>query len=166
MADPTPSLRPPRLALAVATVFAIGRCRPAPGTWASIATVALVVILGALVPLPRLAPWFGPAAIAVFLVGWPAASRAARHLGRMDPPQVVVDEVCGQLAALALVPPAAYATHPGRVILVALALFRAFDILKPWPVSSLEALPGGFGVMADDAAAGVLAGCLTAATMC
>lgn len=166
MADPTAPPRPPRLALAVATVLSIGRCRPAPGTWASAATVALVVILGAFVPLPRLAPWFGPAAVAVFLVGWPAATRAGRHFGRMDPSQVVVDEVCGQLAALAMVPAHAYAAHPGRVILVALALFRAFDILKPWPVSSLEALPGGLGVMADDAAAGVLAGCLTAASMC
>src|SRR4051812_30069735 len=108
MADPTPSLRPPRLALAVATVCAIGRCRPAPGTWASAATAALVVIAGAIVPLPLLAPWFGPAAAVVFLLGWPAAGIAGRHFGRMDPPQVVVDEVCGQLAALALVPAHAY----------------------------------------------------------
>jgi phosphatidylglycerophosphatase A len=41
-------------------------------------------------------------------------------------------------------------------ILLAMALFRFFDILKPPPVSTAEALPGGAGVMADDVVAGAL----------
>ena len=49
------------------------------------------------------------------------------------------------------------------VLLGALALFRIFDIAKPWPVSLLErSLPGGWGVVADDLMAGAMAGlCLT-----
>jgi len=43
-------------------------------------------------------------------------------------------------------------------LLIGLALFRAFDILKPWPVRRSENwLPGGFGIMLDDVMAGVLA---------
>ncbi|MCL6622919.1 MAG: phosphatidylglycerophosphatase A [Syntrophobacterales bacterium] len=65
---------------------------------------------------------------------------------------MVIDEAAGQLVALALLPP----TWPAG--LLGFLLFRVLDILKPWPLKALEHLPGGWGVMADDLAAGALAG--------
>jgi phosphatidylglycerophosphatase A len=84
-------------------------------------------------------------------VGIPAATIVARESGREDPGFVVVDEVAGQWIALIGV------RADWEHALVALALFRLFDIWKPWPVRLLERLPGGWGIMLDDVAAGVLA---------
>ena len=41
--------------------------------------------------------------------------------------------------------------------LVGFVLFRVFDVIKPWPASRLEHLPGGTGIMADDIMAGIYA---------
>ncbi len=91
------------------------------------------------------------AALAVTLVGIPAATIVARESGREDPGFVVVDEVAGQWIALIAVRP----DWPHA--LLALALFRLFDIWKPWPIRRLEQLPEGTGIMLDDVAAGLLA---------
>jgi phosphatidylglycerophosphatase A len=91
------------------------------------------------------------AACLVTLIGIPAAGIVARESGREDPGFVVVDEVAGQwIALIGVRPDWAHA-------LLALALFRLFDIWKPWPVRRLEQLPGGWGIMLDDVAAGALA---------
>ena len=85
----------------------------------------------------------------MFAVGWWAGGVYARGIGAEDPGEVVVDEVAGQLVALAVVPPdlVYYAA--------ALVLFRIADIWKPWPVSLAERrLGGGLGIMADDMLAG------------
>ena len=90
-------------------------------------------------------------AAAATLVGIPAATRVARESGRKDPQIVVIDEVAGQWLALTLAPPSLpYA-------LLALLLFRVFDILKPPPVRQLERLPEGVGIVVDDLAAGLYA---------
>jgi phosphatidylglycerophosphatase A len=47
--------------------------------------------------------------------------------------------------------------HAGATLLGAFLLFRVFDILKPWPANQLQALPKGWGILADDLAAGVQA---------
>jgi phosphatidylglycerophosphatase A len=78
-----------------------------------------------------------------------AAGRAERLLGRHDDPRITIDEVAGMLAALAFLPP-----RP-EVIALAFLMFRALDILKPWPLRRAESLPGGLGVMADDLLAGL-----------
>jgi phosphatidylglycerophosphatase A len=44
-----------------------------------------------------------------------------------------------------------------RDALLAFALFRLFDIVKPWPARQLERLHGGLGIMMDDVAAGMYA---------
>ena len=89
----------------------------------------------------------------VFWVGSIAATRAELLLQCKDPGEVVIDELLGYW--LVLLPFAA----PGwKVMLVALVLFRFFDMVKPWPVrQSEEWLPGGYGVMIDDVVAGVQA---------
>ena len=80
-----------------------------------------------------------------------AASGAAAHWGLRDPGAVVVDEVAGQMVALALLPLSPATMAAGFL------LFRLFDIVKPFPARRLESLPGGFGIMADDLAAGLYA---------
>jgi phosphatidylglycerophosphatase A len=91
------------------------------------------------------------AALAATLIGIPAATIAARESGREDPGFVVIDEVAGQWIALIAVRP------DWRHAVLALVLFRLFDIWKPWPIRRLEQLPEGTGIMLDDVAAGILA---------
>ena len=71
--------------------------------------------------------------------------------GNSDPPEVVIDEVVGIWIALAGI-------STGNLHLAAAFLFfRLFDIWKPGPINRLQALPGGWGIMLDDVAAGLLA---------
>jgi phosphatidylglycerophosphatase A len=138
---------------AVATLFGIGRLKPGPGTWASIAAVLLWAIAARAV---HLAPHALLLALLVGIVlalalGIPASTIAARESGIHDPGFVVIDEVIGQWIAL-LFCPADWA-HA----LVALVLFRLFDILKPPPARQLERLPAGWGIVFDDVAAGLYA---------
>ena len=71
-----------------------------------------------------------------------------------DPSRAVWDEVAGMWLTCLLLPK----TWPW--LLAAFLLFRALDVLKPWPIRRLERLPGGWGIMADDAAAGLLGAAL------
>jgi phosphatidylglycerophosphatase A len=91
------------------------------------------------------------AALVATAIGIPAATIVAREAGREDPGFVVIDEVAGQWIALIAMRP------DWKHAAVGLVLFRVFDIWKPWPVSRLEELPQGTGIMLDDVAAGVLA---------
>ena len=143
-----------RLWLAVATLGPLGRSPWAPGTAGSV---------GAALAAPwLLLPLSGAAQvgllIVVLVVGVYAAQKAERRLGRSDPGCVVIDELLGQW--LACLPLAMHGSWDGRwwPLALSLALFRLFDIAKPWPVRWLEQkAPGGWGVMLDDAAAGLLA---------
>ncbi|MGA9584080.1 MAG: phosphatidylglycerophosphatase A, partial [Terracidiphilus sp.] len=83
--------------------------------------------------------------------GIPAAAIVAREAGRHDPQFVVIDEVAGQWIAL-LGSPADW-----RHGIIALILFRLFDITKPFPARQLEKLPEGWGIVFDDVAAGLYA---------
>lgn len=137
-----------RLALWISTCAGAGYFPVAPGTAGSavglLALAALRTWGGAW--------WSEPAAIgAVFVAGAWSAGRAEVHFGRTDPGQVVVDEVLGMLVTLALIPVGLSGALTGFV------LFRVFDVIKPWPASRLEEVPGGLGVMGDDLAAGIYA---------
>jgi len=134
------------LARVVATAFGSGYSPFAPGTAGS--------AVGLLLFWPMAAwpwPWQAAAAAALFLVGSLAAGRVARHVGLKDPGIVVVDEVVGQWVTLAVLPFTPVTAGLGFL------LFRAMDIVKPWPARDLEQVPGGWGIMADDVAAGVYA---------
>ncbi|HUX45061.1 MAG TPA: phosphatidylglycerophosphatase A [Terracidiphilus sp.] len=137
----------------VATFFGAGLGKPGPGTWGSVAAVLLWAAYGlGAHPTPRMLL----AALAVGIVvsialGVPAATIAARESGRHDPGFVVVDEVAGQWIALLGMP------LDWRYGLLALILFRLFDITKPFPARQLERLPEGWGIVFDDVAAGLYA---------
>jgi len=140
-------------AWAIGTFFGAGLLRPGPGTYGSIAALLLwFAAAHALHPTPfALAVCTAAAALAATLIGIPAATIIARESGREDPGHVVIDEVAGQLFALIFLP----ADWPHAIL--ALVLFRLFDILKPSPIRQLERLPAGTGIMLDDVAAGVIA---------
>jgi len=92
--------------------------------------------------------------IALSIIGIWAASRAERLLGRKDPKAVVIDEVVGQLITYVFV-----FDFIGPIgIAMGFVLFRAFDIIKPYPIRRLEGLHGGLGIVADDILAGLYAG--------
>jgi phosphatidylglycerophosphatase A len=134
-----------RLAVLIATFAYVGFFPIAPGTAGSAAGLLLDAALQASAsPMLELAVIAG-----VFLAGTWAATRAERSFGRSDPGPVVIDEVLGMLVTLALVP----VSLSGAVI--GFVVFRAFDIVKPWPVNRAEALPEGLGIMSDDLLAGL-----------
>ena len=134
-------------AVLIATFFGTGALPKMPGTWGSLATLPLGVLL-----LVLGGPWAVAVGAAVaFLIGWWATARVLEQVDSGDPGYIVVDEVAGQLMVLAMVPPDV--VH----VAFAFAIFRAFDILKPWPIGWLDRnIHGALGVMVDDIAAGAL----------
>jgi phosphatidylglycerophosphatase A len=135
----------------VATLFGVGRLKPGPGTWGSLATVVLWALLSAKIPVAdrTWATIFSTAAVT--LIGIPAATSVARASSVKDPQFVVIDEVAGQLVTLIAVPLA------WKTFLAGFILFRVFDMWKPFPIRRLERLPEGRGIVADDLAAGLYA---------
>jgi len=134
-----------------ATCFGVGRFPFASGTVASAVALPFgfgLVLLG----------WkaVAIAAVAASLLGVWACGAHAKAVGILDPSECVLDEVAGQW--IALIPVALYFRgHDWRPYVMAFFLFRLFDVLKPWPLSAAERLPGGWGVMADDILAGLIA---------
>jgi len=147
------SIRKTRWAWTLATFFGAGYLKPGPGTYGSAAALALWYA-AARIFHPNLLVLAAATAIAAILataIGIPASTIVAREAGREDPGFVVIDEVAGQLITLILAAPV------WSEALLALVLFRIFDIWKPWPIRRLEALPEGTGIMLDDVAAGLFA---------
>ena len=134
-----------RLALFIATSAGVGYAPVAPGTFGSAAGLLLWAML------PHTPTAQAVAIVVLFALGSWSGTVAEHHFGKTDPGQVVVDEVMGMLITLFLNP-----VGWGGA-LVAFLLFRVADVIKPWPANKLEALPGGIGVMADDAMAAVYA---------
>ncbi len=143
----------PRLRLLLATGLGAGYGPIAPGTWGSLLGVALHVAL------VKAGGW--PAAIAgtalASALGMWSAGAAARRLGASDPGPVVIDEIAGQLLTLLFLP------LTPATLLAGFLVFRALDVVKPFPARRLEALPGASGIMADDLVAGVYANLLVRA---
>jgi phosphatidylglycerophosphatase A len=140
-------------AWAIATFFGTGLGKPGPGTWASVATVLVWADYAwAFHPSPTrlLVVLFTGIVVAIGL-GVPAATIVARESGKKDPGFVVIDEVAGQAIALLFCP------FDVRHAIIAVILFRIFDITKPFPVRQLENLPEGWGIVFDDVAAGLYA---------
>lgn len=136
-----------RLAVFVSTFGYLGFVPAAPGTVGSAAGLAvygLVRIIGLGVPETV-------AILVLFGAGVASGTRAEHHFGGIDPGPVVIDEVMGMLITLFLIP-----VGWGGAIL-GFVLFRVLDVVKPYPASRLERLPGGLGMMADDAMAAVYA---------
>ncbi|MFY9607839.1 MAG: phosphatidylglycerophosphatase A [Blastocatellia bacterium] len=147
-----------RFAYVLATGFGAGAAPVAPGTFGAIEGVA--IFLAFIATANRLAfstrsQFFFLLTINVvfFFVGVWASNRACELSGVKDPSNIVIDEISGQLIAFS--PLVASPSVLG--VIAAFALFRLFDIAKPYPIRKLESLPAGLGVMSDDALAGLYA---------
>jgi phosphatidylglycerophosphatase A len=139
-----------RVAVLIATWFGCGYFPVGPGTAGSLA--ALLLAMAAHWWLGWNAPLFALMAVLFTVPGIWAAGVTEARAGREDPGTVVVDEVVGQWLTLA-----GATTLNWKSWLAAFALFRLFDIVKPYPARRLEALHGGVGIIADDLMAGVYA---------
>ncbi len=131
----------------LATGFGTGLSPYAPGTVGSLVGVLFYLAMAEL-PLPYYL--MGLAALAIFGV-W-VCHEAGKILGVSDHPGIVWDEIVGLLITMAATPPS------WQGVVLGFALFRFFDILKPWPVATIDRkVAGGLGVMLDDVMAGVYA---------
>lgn len=127
----------------------------APGTVGTLLGIPLFLLLMGLSPA-----LYAAACALLFVFGCWVCGESARLLRLDDAPGIVFDEVVGYLmAALPLLPALGWVSLPlWAGLLAAFLLFRLFDILKPWPIRWLDRhVEGGFGIMVDDAMAGVFA---------
>lgn len=134
-----------RLAVFLATCGYVGYAPVAPGTFGSAAGLVIFALVRA---------WGSPmleiaVIVALFAIGVWSGTEAERHFGGVDPGPIVLDEVVGMLITLALIP-----VNPAGAF-VGFLVFRALDVVKPWPSGRFERLHGGLGVMADDGMAAV-----------
>ena len=145
---PRPSrqaLRDPVQLLALG--FGSGLVPRAPGTAGSLVGLAAAILAA------QWGPWVAVAiTLVVVVAGVWICGEGARRLGVHDHPAIVWDEIAGMMIAMLAAPPGWGWTA------LAFALFRAFDIIKPWPIREIDhAMGGGAGIMLDDVMAGILA---------
>jgi phosphatidylglycerophosphatase A len=131
-----------------ASVLGLGKAPWAPGTMASLfAGVPCFLVAGYFSSLFQLL-----VVGIIFAIGWYASEKTEQELNKVDPSEIVIDELCGFLIAML--------GHPVTFIsiLAGFVFFRLFDIWKPWPLRVFEQkLGGGLGVMMDDVGAGIYA---------
>ncbi len=140
----------------------LGRLPIAPGTWGSLPVAAAFGLL----------TQFGAPQVVTFMAmcGFIAAGSVicvlcapavVKAVGKDDPGEVVADELAGQAVTFLYLPlfiaDGISAAESWALATAGFLLFRAFDIMKPWPIRKLERLPGGWGILADDLAAGLCA---------
>ena len=139
-----PSTTRVRVAMHLATCFSVGYAPIAPGTFGSAAGLIVYVLVA---PLGAAATIV--AIVGIFAAGVWSGTIAEHELGGTDPGAVVIDEVVGMLITLAFIPVNVTGALAGFFV------FRALDVVKPWPARRFEALHGGLGIMADDAMAAI-----------
>jgi phosphatidylglycerophosphatase A len=138
-----------KIAELLSTLFGVGRA-PVSGTVASLVALPFAWIILAHGGAAAL----GAASLIALGIGIWSCGEYVRRSGREDPSECVIDELAGQWLACAFAPLSLWG------FALAFILFRLFDIAKPWPISAVERLPGGTGVMMDDMLAGLIAGLL------
>ena len=125
----------------------IGFSPVAPGTFGSLAALPICLLMSSM----------GIGSALIFVVALIIFSTWIVHAAekieaRKDPSQVVLDEICGMAIALFALP------FSPLFIIGGFALFRVFDILKPFPIRWVDrSVPGGLGIMLDDIIAGIFA---------
>ena len=123
----------------------IGFSPQAPGTIGSLAALPICYLVGSLGSVPGLVTIVGLIIFATWI-----AHGAEKIVGRKDPGQVVIDEVCGMAVAFWGVPFTPFSVIGG------FALFRLFDIIKPFPIRWFDKrVRGGLGIVLDDVIAGI-----------
>lgn len=138
----------------IATSFGAGFLPIAPGTWGALLAIVLWLPLY-LWATPGVTFWvtFAAAVVYCFAGTW-ASSESEKYWGK-DPVAACADETVGQWISLLPLSGGLAGGVPWWMILVSLALFRFFDIYKPLGIRSMERLPRGYGMMADDILAAI-----------
>ncbi|MGQ0622249.1 MAG: phosphatidylglycerophosphatase A family protein [Panacagrimonas sp.] len=140
----------------IAFGFGAGLAPRAPGTCGTLVGLPFWLALGWL-PIEA----YGIAVLALFVFGIYVCGASSRLLHVHDYPGIVFDEIVGILITCTVLVPGVGGPehwHPALQMLAAFVLFRIFDIWKPWPIRLLDRhVHGGFGIMIDDALAGVAA---------
>lgn len=151
------ALLPERLVCNVATLGRLGYWGKAPGTNGSVAGVILYTLC--FHHLHPFAYLLGLVLIILFAVAF--CDEAERRMNKQDPGEVIIDEVVAMPVCFIGLQPVILQLQGNAwvVLVVGFALFRCFDILKPFGIKRLQHLPGGWGVVADDIVAS-LATCI------
>ncbi len=137
----------------VCTFGGSGLLKPAPGTWGTLAALPFAWIAATQLGQEVLILL----ALAYLVLGLWAAHAYEEKFQTHDAGEIVIDEAAGVTLALAFVPPSLLTFALG------FALFRLFDIIKPWPVGLADKqVAGAIGVMLDDILAGLMAAAVLA----
>lgn len=127
--------------------FGSGLSPYAPGTLGTLAGIPLYLLMESWA-----LPLYGGTILGLFLVGIVICARSEERLGVSDHGGIVWDEIVGYLITMTAIPAS------WQTVALGFALFRLFDIIKPWPIRWLDRhVHGGTGVMLDDAVAGLFA---------
>lgn len=145
----SPKTTTDRLAVLIATAGGAGFLPKAPGTAGSAVGVLVYLVMHSVGG----SAYFVHAILLLLFAGIVAAQRVETLWGH-DSQRIVIDEVIGQMVTFCL---AGAARLSWTSVIAGFALFRVFDIVKPFPIRQLERLPGGAGVIADDVGAGLYA---------
>ena len=137
-----------KIILAIGTGLGVGYFPFFPGTVGSLWGVLIYLLVG----LFTISIWWHLSiAIGVILLGVWVSKKCEKILGKKDHPSIVIDEIAGFLVCMIGIP------FSPIFLILGFVLFRLFDIVKPFHIDKLQNLPGGWGIVTDDLAAGLLA---------
>ena len=142
-----------RINTLISSFFFLGYSPVAPGTAGTLGAIPLFYLIASYLS----SEWYILILILITALAIMVSSRAEKIYNKEDPGEVVIDEVVGYLVTMAFIAPTAVN------IVLGFLLFRALDILKPFPCRRLEKIHGGYGIVLDDVAAGVWANLLLVA---
>jgi len=143
------------------TVFNVGKIKFAPGTFASLFTCLFFLFLINFLNFTSLLFF----TLLIFLYSLFAINNAFEFFDSKDPPEIVIDEVVGQMLPLLTIPifETLYPAPKEIYCIAAFLVFRLFDIWKPFPMNYIDKnIKGGLGIMLDDILAGVYASIILA----
>ncbi len=129
----------------IATVFGVGYVAFAPGTIGTLFGVLIYLLIKDVPPAV-----YATIFIIVFVVGTVSSDIVEKTFGEKDPSFVIIDEVSAFLVVMFLVP------YSFLALLLGFVIFRMLDITKPPPINYLDRIEGGFGIMVDDVACGLI----------
>lgn len=145
-------LRAPLYHRLLATVGFIGYSPVAPGTMGSLFIALVFFLIPPYLPLwSQIIGLLVLFAVAVWSAQGVADAQQRATAGKIDPQEIVIDEVIGMAVTLLGV------SWNFTTIALGFLLFRIFDVAKPFPVRRFEKLPGGWGIVMDDVMAGIYA---------
>ncbi len=146
--------RPRWFSQAIGSFFGVGFFPLFPGTIASLVTAAIAYVIASNFEIKLI--WDIEIFFIILLIGLLSAYDLVKHKNIKDPKWFVMDEVAGMWLALIALP-----KDNIWLVLIAFALFRVFDIFKPWLIRKAEKIPGASGIMLDDVLAAVPAWLIT-----